>query len=222
MKVPFSWLSEFIDLQDLDPYKVAEELTLKSVETSVNKWDIDLDGVVYAKIVEKKNHPTRDLAVYKVKAGEGLYLQVVSADKDLEEGKGVLLALPNSRVGSMCIGVRDFDGIISQGMFLSAKELGLEDQSEGVLTFDEDISPGTNAYDLLGFGEYILEIEPTPNRGDLLSVKGLARDIGALFGLKRKERKYPEYEDKEGKREGMVGKEEKEDSSERQWEGSGV
>ena len=99
MKVPFSWLSEFIDLQDLDPYKVAEELTLKSVETSVNKWDIDLDGVVYAKIVEKKNHPTRDLAVYKVKAGEGLYLQVVSADKDLEEGKGVLLALPNSRVG---------------------------------------------------------------------------------------------------------------------------
>lgn len=54
MKVPFSWLSEFIDLQDLDPYKVAEELTLKSVETSVNKWDIDLDGVVYAKIVEKK------------------------------------------------------------------------------------------------------------------------------------------------------------------------
>ena len=195
MKVPFSWLSEFIDLQDLDPYKVAEELTLKSVETSVNKWDIDLDGVVYAKIVEKKNHPTRDLAVYKVKAGEGLYLQVVSADKDLEEGKGVLLALPNSRVGSMCIGVRDFDGIISQGMFLSAKELGLEDQSEGVLTFDEDISPGTNAYDLLGFGEYILEIEPTPNRGDLLSVKGLARDIGALFGLKRKERKYPEYED---------------------------
>ena len=116
MKVPFSWLSEFIDLQDLDPYKVAEELTLKSVETSVNKWDIDLDGVVYAKIVEKKNHPTRDLAVYKVKAGEGLYLQVVSADKDLEEGKGVLLALPNSRVGSMCIGVRDFDGIISQGM----------------------------------------------------------------------------------------------------------
>ena len=45
------------------------------------------------------------------------------------------------------------------------------------LTFDEDISPGTNAYDLLGFGEYILEIEPTPNRGALLSVKGLARDI---------------------------------------------
>ncbi|HAV39470.1 MAG: phenylalanine--tRNA ligase subunit beta [Aquificota bacterium] len=195
MKVPFSWLSEFIDIQDLDPYKVAEELTLKSVETSVSKWDLDLDGVVYAKVVEKKKHPTRDLSVYKVKAGEDLYLQVVSADKSLEEGKGVLLALPNSRVGSMCISARDFDGITSQGMLLSAKELGLEDQSEGVLAFDEDIKPGTSAYDLLGFGEYILEIEPTPNRGDLLSVKGLAREIGALFGLRKKERKYPEYED---------------------------
>ncbi len=195
MKVPFSWLSEFIDLQDLDPYKVAEELTLKSVETSVSRWDLDLDGVVYAKVVEKKKHPTRDLAVYKVKAGEDLYLQVVSAYKSLEEGKGVLLALPNSRVGNMCISARDFDGITSQGMLLSAKELGLEDQSEGVLTFDEDIKPGTSAYDLLGFGEYILEIEPTPNRGDLLSVKGLAREISALFGLRKKERKYPEYED---------------------------
>lgn len=195
MKVPFSWLSEFIDIEGLDPYKVAEDLTLKSVESSLSKWDMDLDGVVFAKVVEKRPHPTKNLTVYKVQAGDSVYLQVVSADSKVEINSGVLLALPNAKVDGMCITERDFDGIVSQGMLLSAKELGLEDQSEGVLVIDENIKPGTSAYDLLGFGEYILEIEPTPNRGDLLSVKGLAREICAILGLKKKKREYPESED---------------------------
>ncbi len=195
MKVPFSWLSEFIEIEGLEPYRVAEELTLKSVETSLSKWDFDLDGVVFAKVVERKPHPTRNLDIYKVQAGEGLYLQVVSADTSLQIGDGVLLALPNSKVGSMCITQREFDSVVSQGMLLSAKELGLDDQSEGVLVLEEDIKPGTSAYKLLGFGESILEIEPTPNRGDLLSVKGLAREITALLGVKRKTREYPEFEE---------------------------
>ncbi len=197
MKIPFSWLSEFIDIDSLDPYKVAEELTLKSVETSVIKWDFDLDGVIFAKVVEKRPHPKReDLSLYRLKVGEGSYLQVVSKDKSLEEGLGVLLALPHSKVGNICVMPRDFEGITSQGMLLSAKELSIEDQGEGVLTFEDDIKPGTSAYDLLGFGEYLLEIEPTPNRGDLLSVKGLSREIGALFGIPKKERAYPHYQEK--------------------------
>ncbi len=195
MKIPFSWLSEFIQIEGLDPNRVAEELTLKSVETSISRWDFDLDGVVFAKVVEKKPHPTRRLYIYRVQAGESLYLQVVSADANLQVGDGVLLALPNAKVGSMCITQRDFDGVASQGMLLSARELGLEDQSEGVLVLEEDLKPGTSAYDLLGFGEFILEIEPTPNRGDLLSVKGLAREISALLGVKKKPREYPEFEE---------------------------
>ncbi|MFN7065066.1 MAG: phenylalanine--tRNA ligase subunit beta, partial [Aquificaceae bacterium] len=78
---------------------------------------------------------------------------------------------------------------------LSAKDLGFEDQREGVLVLEEDIKPGTSAYDLLGFGEYILEIDPTPNRGDLLSAKGLAREISALLGVSKRERPYPKYEE---------------------------
>ncbi len=195
MRIPFSWLSEFVDIEGLEPHRVAEELTLKSVETTLSRWEVDLDGVVFAKVVEKRQHPTKKLNVYKAQVGEGHFLQVVSADTRIKEGQEVLLALPNSKVGSMCITQREFDGVVSQGMFLSAKELGLEDQSEGVLVFDEDIKPGTSAYDLLGFGEYILEIEPTPNRGDLLSVKGLAREISAILGARKKDRSYPEYEE---------------------------
>lgn len=195
MKIPFSWLSEFIDIEGLEPHRVAEELTLKSVEASVSRWDLDLDGVVFAKIVEKRPHPGKNLSVYRVQAGEGLFLQVVSSDARLKEGDGVLLALPNAKVGNVCITQRDFDGVVSQGMLLSARELGLEDQSDGVLVLYEDVKPGTSAYDLLGFGEYLLEIEPTPNRGDLLSVKGVAREISALFGLEKKRRDYPSFED---------------------------
>ncbi len=195
MKVPFSWLSEFIDIEGLEPQRVAEELTLKSVEATLSRWDMDLDGVVSARVVEKKPHPTRNLYVYKAQVGGGHFLQVVSADAKVQEDQWVLLALPNAKVGSMCITQRDFDGVVSQGMFLSAKELGLEDHSEGVLTFEEELKPGLSAYDLLGFGEHILEIEPTPNRGDLLSVKGLAREICAIMGVSKKERQYPAFED---------------------------
>ncbi|MCX8164676.1 MAG: phenylalanine--tRNA ligase subunit beta [Aquificaceae bacterium] len=193
MKVPFSWISEFIDIDGLDPYRVAEELTLKSVETSVSRWGVDLDGVVFAKILEVKPHPRMDLRVCKVQAGDGLYLQVVSADRNLKEGDGVLVALPNARLGDKCITVREFYGVLSHGMLISASELGIEDQQEGVLKIEDDHEPGTSAYDLLGFGEHLLEVEPTPNRGDLLSVRGLAREISALFRLKKKGRKYPSH-----------------------------
>ncbi|MCS6876116.1 MAG: phenylalanine--tRNA ligase subunit beta [Aquificaceae bacterium] len=193
MKIPFSWLFDFLNAEWLDPYRVAEELTLRSVETNVSKWELDIEGVVFAKVVEKK--PLKHMSVYKVWAGSETYLQVVSADNSLKEGDGVLLATVGARVGEILVGEKDFDGVRSQGMPLSTKELGLEDQSSGVLLIREDIPPGTSAKELLGSGEFILEIEPTPNRGDLLSVKGLARELSAILNLEKKARQVPEYKE---------------------------
>lgn len=73
-------------------------------------------------------------------------------------------------------------------MFLSLEELGISEKSEGVLILPDDIKPGEDPNRILGLGdEKIIEIEITPNRGDALSVRGLAREIGAIFGIKRKE-----------------------------------
>ncbi|MCX8060710.1 MAG: hypothetical protein N3C13_05875, partial [Aquificaceae bacterium] len=83
MKVPFSWLSEFIDLQDLDPYRVAQELTLKGVETSVSRWLLQAEGALSGKVVEKRRHFSRPLWVYRVHLGER-FLQVVSSEGGLE------------------------------------------------------------------------------------------------------------------------------------------
>ncbi len=194
MRIPYSWLNEFLDLEGISAEEVAERLSLRSVEATVDTFGIELDGAVFGKVLEKKRHPKReDLLVLRVQVAESLNVTVVTADLSLEEGVGVIVALPNSKVGDRCITKRDFDGVVSEGMLLSAQELGVEDEREGVLIFWDDIKPGTDASELLGFGEKLLELDITPNRGDVLSVRGLARELSALFGLKRKEPPVRDY-----------------------------
>ncbi|SHK14672.1 phenylalanine--tRNA ligase subunit beta [Thermocrinis minervae] len=193
MRIPYSWLYEFIDIQDVHPQEVAHILTLKSVETIAYLLDIRMEGVVTGKIVQIE---PLDKGLYcTVQVGENTFIKVYTRDNSVKVGDGVIVALPNARIGNICIQKREFEGKISEGMFLSAKELGLEDRQEGVIRFEENIKPGTDAYGLLGFGEWILEVEITPNRGDLLSVKGLAREIGALLGRDRKNWNVEELED---------------------------
>ena len=187
MRVPISWLEEFLDLDGVSPEEIAERLSLQSVEATVDTFGTDLDGVVFGKVLEVKEHPKRKgLYVVLVQAGENTKVHIVTADGSLKEGDGVLVALPNSRVGDRCITRREFEGVVSEGMLLSAQDLGLEEKSEGVLKIEEDFGPGTDGGHILGFGEKILELDITPNRGDVLSVRGLARDLSAILGLPKK------------------------------------
>ncbi len=196
MKIPYTWLSEFIDISDISPEDIARELTLRSVETSLQKFERGIDGVVFGKVVDVKPHPTKqNLVLCQVNVGSSYYPKLITADKSVKVGDGVIVALPNAKVGNMCISKKNFDGVVSEGMLLSAQELELEAHSEEVLKIQEDFPPGTSAYDLLGFGEYILEIEITPNRGDMLSVRGVARELCAIFSKDLKEEKVVSFED---------------------------
>jgi len=188
MRIPFSWLSLFVDLDGLSAEEVADRLSLQSVEAEVSVFGIELDGVVFGRVLEVKPHKSRkDLNVLRVEVAKGRSAEVVTTDRGVSKGDAVVLALPNSKVGERCITKREFDGVVSEGMLLSAQELGLEEHSEGVLRFSEDITPGTDAGELLGFGEKLIELDITPNRGDVLSVRGLAREVSAIFGLERRE-----------------------------------
>ncbi len=187
MKVPYTWLSEFVDLKGLSAEEIAEALSLRSVETTVETFGINLDGVVFGKVVEVKKHPSEEnYRVVRVQVQEHTFIQVVTADSTVSVGDGVLVALPHSRVGDRCITKREVKGVLSEGVLLSAQDLGLEEKSEGVLKIKEKVKPGTDGAELLGFGEKILEIDITPNRGDMLSVRGVARDVAAIFGLEKK------------------------------------
>ena len=199
MRIPFSWLSEFVNLGNLSAEEVAQRLSLRSVEAEVNTFGVELDGVVYGRVLEVKPHTSgKSLWVVRVQIGEGTTVRVVTADPSLQPETGVLVALPNAKVGERCVTKREFDGVVSEGVLLSPQDLGLEEDREGVLVLEGDLKPGTDASDLLGFGEKILILDITPNRGDLLSVKGLARDLSALFGLERKERRVPLFEEENG------------------------
>ncbi len=188
MRVPLSWLSEFIEIEEVTPEEIADRLSLQSAEAFVDTFGIELDGVVFGKVAQVEKHPSDDrLLVTRVKVDRETIITVVTADKSVREGDGVIVALPNSKVGDSRITKREFKGVLSEGMLLSAQELGLEDSSDGVLKLYEDIDPGTDANDVLGFGEKIIELDITPNRGDLLSVRGLARDLSAIFGFRKRD-----------------------------------
>ncbi len=187
MRVPLSWLEEFLEIEGVSAEEIAERLSLQSVEATVDTFGTELDGVVFGKVLEVKEHTKRrDLYVVLVQVGENTKVHIVTADRSLKEGDGVLVALPNSKVGDRCITRREFEGVVSEGMLLSAQDLGLEEKSEGVLKIEEGFRPGTDGGHILGFGEKILELDITPNRGDVLSVRGLARDLSAILGLPKK------------------------------------
>ncbi len=182
MRVPLSWINEFVDLEGIEAEDVARVLTLRSVEASVSLWDADLEGVVFGKVVDLWVHSKDEgLKVCKVKVEEDRTVQIITRDTSLKKGEGVLVALPGARISGKVIKEKEFSGVVSQGMMLSASELGLEDGSEGVIKVDEDYPLGTPGKKVLGFGEPMLEIEITPNRGDLLSILGIARELSALF-----------------------------------------
>jgi len=195
MRVPLSWLKEFTDTGDLSAEEIAERLSLQSVEAEVETFGVSIENVVYGKVCSLSPLPSDgSLFLVKVQIDKKRVIEVVTADSSLEEGMGVIVAPVGARVGETPIKERKFGKITSRGLLLSPQDLGLDDEEEGVLKLEGNLSPGTDASRILGFGEKILVLDITPNRGDLLSVRGLARDLSAIFGLSRKERSIPAFE----------------------------
>ncbi|WP_448587510.1 phenylalanine--tRNA ligase subunit beta [Thermocrinis sp.] len=173
MRVPLSWLSEFLELEGIEPEDIAKNLTLKGVEASVSRWDGKAEGV-FGKVIKVWEEEGKK--VCEVALGEGNTIRIISKDKRIKEGDGVLVDT-------------------SRATLLSPSELGLEDSPEGVLIVDEEYALGTPAHKVIGFGEVLLEVEITPNRGDLLSVLGLAREISVLLDIPLRQREEWKLED---------------------------
>ncbi|NPB04953.1 MAG: phenylalanine--tRNA ligase subunit beta [Aquificae bacterium] len=188
MRVPFSELGKFVDVSDLDPAELVEKLNAHSVEASLDFFgNPGVERVVVGKVLKTEPHPSLGkLLVCEVDVGDRKVV-VCTNDKTVKGGDKVFVVLPGGRVGDLLISERNFKGITSQGMFLGLEELvGIP--SEGVFKFrDPSVEPGRSVKDLLGLGEPIIELDITPNRGDLLSVKGLAREVAALYGREFRE-----------------------------------
>jgi len=181
MKVSLNWLREFVDLPPTTEALV-ELLTLAGVEVEdVIDRGVDIPNVVVAQIRESVQHPNADrLSVCQVEDGSGTARQIVCGAKNYRVNDKVPLALPGAVLpGDFKIKVGKLRGVESQGMLCSAKELALSEDAEGLLILAPEARIGAPVSELFP-SDTVLDVEITPNRSDLLSHVGIAREIAAL------------------------------------------
>src|SRR6478672_1640800 len=181
MKFSVNWLREFVELPP-SIEALAELLTMSGVEIeAIEKRGADFDHVVIARIDDSKPHPNADrLSVCIVDDGSGTKRQIVCGAKNYKVGDKVPLALPGAELsGGLRIRASKLRGVESEGMLCSPKELGIAEDAAGLLILSPEVKIGAPVRDLFP-PDTVLDVEITPNRGDLLSHFGLAREIAAL------------------------------------------
>lgn len=184
MRVSWNWLQDFVDLQGLEPKDVADKLTLAGLEVEgVEYRGHNLQGVVVARVEAREQHPDADrLSVCTVFDGENR-IQVVCGAKNVEAGVVVPLATVGTTMpGGLKIKKSKLRGVESHGMLCSADELGMSSDVDGLLLLDPTLEIGRDIADALQLRDVILDISLTPDRGDCLSVRGVAREIAVLLG----------------------------------------
>ena len=185
MKLPLSWLKDWVSLS-LPPAELASRLTLAGFEVeSVTPAAPAFSGVVVAEILEAIQHPQADkLRVCKVSIGSGEPLQIVCGAPNARAGIKVALAQVGAELpGGLKIKAAKLRGIESFGMLCSARELELSAANEGILELSADAVLGRSLRDQLDLDDVIIEVSVYPNRGDAMSVQGIAREVSALLRL---------------------------------------
>ena len=187
MKVPLEWLGEWCDWEGTS-VQLADRFTQSGTEViAIRSTGSQVPGIVTAKILEKKPHPNADrLTICQVDDGSGSR-QVVCGAKNHNAGDIVPLAKPGTTFpDGMIIKSAKLRGESSEGMLCSAKELGLAEDAEGLLLLPKETPLGVPLEKLFP-GETVFELEVTPNRADLASMEGVAREIVAI-GARPKDR----------------------------------
>ena len=184
MKFPLSWLREFVTWSITDD-ELAQKLTMAGVEVdAIENFGNSDENIVIAKIENISPHPNADkLSLCEVSIGEGNHLKIVCGANNVRIGLRSPLAKINAQILGQTIKKTNLRGIESEGMLCSAKELelvGLEDIYPGILELPDDAPIGQHLHQYLPTADKIFNITPTPNRGDCLSMIGLAREISAV------------------------------------------
>ncbi len=181
MQFNVEWLKKWVAV-DCDAAAIAERLTASGLEVdSVRGVAGDFTDVVVAEIETCESHPNADkLSLCTVDDGSAERLQIVCGAPNARPGIRVPLARVGARIGpEFTIKRAKLRGVESAGMLCSAKELGLSDDHSGLLELPFDAPVGVDLREYLGLDDTAIEVDLTPNRGDCLSIRGLARDVSA-------------------------------------------
>ncbi|HET9680239.1 MAG TPA: phenylalanine--tRNA ligase subunit beta, partial [Gammaproteobacteria bacterium] len=183
MKVSYNWLREFVDVS-LDAQALADKLSLSGLEVAGVEPAVPVfDGIVVAEITAIKDHPEADkLRICEVDAGQGERLQIVCGAPNAHQGMKAPLAMLGGKLpDGTTIKKAKLRGVESSGMLCSVRELNLGESHDGLMALSADAPVGQPLQDYLGGNDSIIDIEITPNRGDCLSMLGVARDVSALL-----------------------------------------
>jgi phenylalanyl-tRNA synthetase beta chain len=182
VRVPYSWLREHCD-PGLEPAALADRLVMTGteVERVETVGPPAGEGFVIGRVLAAEQHPDADrLRVCTVDTGDG-ERTIVCGAPNVAAGQTVAVALPGARMpGGEKLRKAKLRGVASEGMILSAAELEVAEESDGILVLDGEVAPGTALAEMLPLAEPVLEIEVTPNRTDCLGVYGVAREVHAV------------------------------------------
>jgi phenylalanyl-tRNA synthetase beta chain len=187
MKFTMSWLREHLET----------EATLDRISTTLSAIGIEVEGIEdraaalagfrIARVIEATQHPNADrLRALRVEIGDGREFSVVCGAPNARTGMKGVLALPGAFIPGTGITLKtgEIRGVKSEAMMLSSREMGLGDDHSGIVDLPEDAPLGQSYVTWAGLDDPVIEIKVTPNRGDALSVRGIARDLAAA-GLGR-------------------------------------
>ncbi|KGR76827.1 phenylalanine--tRNA ligase subunit beta [Ureibacillus sinduriensis] len=198
MLVSLNWLKQYVDIDGIAAEELAEKITRSGIEVdAVIDRSKGMTNVVVGHVVSKEKHPDADkLNVCQVEVGEGDIRQIICGAPNVAAGQKVIVALPGARLpGGVKIKKAKMRGQESNGMICSLQELGVEGRvvpkkyAEGIYVLPEDTVPGSDALELIGLRDTVLELGLTPNRSDALSMLGVAYEVAAILS---KEVKLPE------------------------------
>ncbi|MEN8129202.1 MAG: phenylalanine--tRNA ligase subunit beta [Pseudomonadota bacterium] len=186
MKFSETWLREWVD-PDLSAEALGERLTMAGLEVAnITPAAPAFEGVTIARVLGVEPHPNADrLRLCQVAVSDEDTVQVVCGAQNVSAG----MYAPLARVGAVLPGdyrikKAKLRGAESFGMLCSTKELGLTDAATGLMRLDDDATLGRDIRDYLQLDDAIFELDLTPNRGDCLSIAGLAREVSVLTGAR--------------------------------------
>jgi phenylalanyl-tRNA synthetase beta chain len=189
VKVSYKWLQEFVDI-DISPQELADRLTLAGIAVEgVTELGLGVEKVLTGRIETISPHPGADkLTVTSVNTGTEK-LQIVTAATNVREGDVIPVAVEGAKLaGGLVIKRARLRGVESRGMMCSGQELGIDpktmpaEQAHGIMILPPGTQLGKDAREVLGLDDTILELDLTPNRGDCLSIIGVAREVAVMAG----------------------------------------
>lgn len=187
------WVDELVP-NNLSVEALCDKVTMAGLEVDTSYGVCgEFSKVVVAEVLDCWEHPDSDhMHVTKVNAGTGEELQIVCGAPNVRKGLKVCCALIGAQVGDLKIKAAKLRGVESNGMLCSYKELGMAEESDGIIELPADAPIGVDVHEYMKLDDAVIDIDLTTNRADCLGITGIAREVAVLTGTKLK---YPEVKE---------------------------